>query len=198
MVERKRIHIVNRQAEAFDVNKVIKAGALKNEADYERAMIADRKLRLMAREDAKYKAIRSSLRRIIAAYEKKHWKDEKAITKEKVRESDLAELSAERERQFLLKRKELIRERLKKYNMTQQQLGEVLDHPGKSYVSELINGISPFSNKDLSIISRLLKIDMNHLVSTFIPLNDCRRIITVIKKQNNPKLKIEAKDLVLS
>lgn len=195
---RKRIRTVKQQTRAFDISKLSKAGVLKNDVDYERAMIADRKLRLMAKDDPKYKAIRSSLCRLIATYEKKQWKDDEAISKEKIRESDLAELYAEREREFLLKRKELIREKLKKLDMTQQQLAEVLGHSGKSYMSELMNGISPFSNKDLSIISLLLKIDMNHLVPPFIPLNDCRRIVTVIKKQKNSKLKIEAEDLVLA
>src|SRR5689334_7812846 len=117
MAERKRVHIVKHQPQTFDVNKVIKAGVLSSEVDYERAMIADRKLRLMAKEDPKYKPIRSSLRSIIAAYEKKHWKEESVVNKGKVSESDLAELAAERERNFLAKRKELIRERLRQLNM---------------------------------------------------------------------------------
>lgn len=197
MAERKKLHRITQRAQTFDVNKIIASGVIENELDHERAMVADRKLRLMAKEDPKFRSVRTSLRNLIIAYEKRHWKNVQVITKEKIRESDLAELVAEREQLFLARRKELVRDRLKKLNMTQQDLGEVLDHGSKSYMSELINGISPFSMKDLTIISLVLKIDMNHLVPTFLPTTDRRRIITVIKKQNNPKLKFDEKDLVM-
>ena len=114
MAERKKLHRITQRAQTFDVNKIIASGVIENELDHERAMVADRKLRLMAKEDPKFRSVRTSLRNLIIAYEKRHWKNVQVITKEKIRESDLAELVAEREQLFLARRKELVRDRLKK------------------------------------------------------------------------------------
>lgn len=40
---------------AFDIEQLVEAGAITNELDYERAMIADRKLRLLAKESVHFK-----------------------------------------------------------------------------------------------------------------------------------------------
>ena len=45
---------------------------------------------------------------------------------------------------FIHKRKENIRKKLKEFDMTQQDLVIILGHP-KLYMSELINGVSPFT-----------------------------------------------------
>ena len=111
MVKKTRVHtVVNGQ---FDINKLIKAGVIKDEVEFERALIADRKLLLLAKEDSNAKSLRSRLRSLITAYERKNWSDEKAIDAARIRESDRAELFAERERVFIGRRKLLIRKKLK-------------------------------------------------------------------------------------
>ncbi len=152
----------------FDIRDLIKAGEIKNELDFERALIADRRLRVMSKKDAKYKELRKKLRDIIEKYEKSNWGLNSEISNEKIYESDMAEMLSEKERLFVQRRKELIKRKLKQLNLTQQDLGKILGHNSKSYMSELINGISPFSLKDLIIINRLLKIDLTDLIPTFL------------------------------
>ena len=48
---------------------------------------------------------------------------------------------------------------LKELNLTQQDLGTILSH-GKTYISELVNGISPFVMRDLIIIHKVLDINL--------------------------------------
>lgn len=180
------------------ISKLLEAGKIQNELDLERALIADRKLRVLSKEDSKYKVLRKQLRDLISDYENKNWSSEPKITDEKLQESDLAELIAEKERQFTHNRKQLIRKKLKDLNLTQQDLGTVLGHPSKSYMSELMNGISPFSLKDLIVISRLLKLDLTDLIPTFLPQADREKIISSIQKLDNPKLKSVKEDFVLA
>ena len=180
MVKKTRVHtLVNGQ---FDIEKLIKAGAIKDEVEFERALIADRKLRLLAKEDTNAKSPRSRLRTLITAYERKNWSDEKSIDTAKIRESDRAELFAERERAFIERRKLLIRKKLKSLNLSQQDLGQILGHDSKSYMSELINGISAFSLKDLILISILLKIRIENLIPVFLSSDDYPRLIKAVKK----------------
>ncbi|MDZ7777004.1 MAG: helix-turn-helix transcriptional regulator [Bacteroidales bacterium] len=73
------------------------------------------------------------------------------ISDSQVENSDKAEEIVNYEQKFIDKRKDSIRKKLKQYDMTQQDLGVILGHP-KSYMSELINGVSQFTLKDLVII----------------------------------------------
>lgn len=182
----------------FDISQLIKTGKIQNELDFERALIADRKLRVLSKENPKFKSIRKKLRDLIEQYENENWSAESKISDKKLGESDLAELVAEKERLFIQRRKELIRKKLKNLNLTQQDFGKVLGHQSKSYMSELINGVSPFSLKDLIVINRILKIDLIDLVPTFLPQSDRVKIRTTIKKLNNPKLKLSKDDLAIA
>jgi len=51
----------------------LEIGKIQNELDFEKALIADRKLRVLSKEDSKYKVIRKKLRDLIANYEDKNW-----------------------------------------------------------------------------------------------------------------------------
>ena len=84
----------------LDISKLLEFGKIQNELDLERALIADRKLRVLSKEDSKYKAIRKKLRDLIEDYENKNWSTNSRITDKKIQESDLVELIAEKERQF--------------------------------------------------------------------------------------------------
>ncbi|MEO5788894.1 MAG: helix-turn-helix domain-containing protein [Gelidibacter sp.] len=181
----------------LDISDLLEHGKIQNELDLERAMIADRRLRVLSKEDPKYKVLRKKLRDWIEDYENKNWSTNSKISEEKIQDSDLAELIAERERQFIQNRKGLIRKKLKNLNLTQQDLGSVLGHNSKSYMSELMNGMSPFSLKDLIVINRLLKIELSDLIPTFLPESDQVRIKTSIDKLDNPKLKLSQDDFKL-
>lgn len=182
----------------FDILELIKLGEIKNELDFERALIADRKLRVLSKENPKFKTLRKKLRDLIEVYENKNWSPDSRISDKKLRESDIVELIAEKERLFMERRKELIKSKLKKVNLNQQDFGAILGHKSKSYISELMNGINPFSLRDLIIINRLLKIDLTDLVPTFLPENERVKIRTSIEKLENPKLKLSKEDFALS
>ena len=175
--------------------KIIRKGSISNELELEKALIIERKLRLLVAENLEYKEIRIQLRSIIKDYEKKNWSADSVISLEKIIESDAAEFSAEIERQFLAKRREIIKSKLVEFGLNQQDLGLILNH-SKSYMSELINGINPFSIKDLIIIHKLFKIKLEELIPTIIPEKETGRIKTSILKINKPKLKLGKNDLV--
>ena len=177
---------------------MIEQGIIQNELDYERAMIAERKLRLLSKEVPNYIPERKKLRDLIEAYEKKHWSSDAEVSEEVIRESDLAEKIAETERQFIERRKALIRHKIKDIDLSQQELGVILGHHNKSYISELMNGISPFSLRDLIIINRLLKIDMDDLIPPFLSHSDRENIKISIAKLKNPKLKLIKDDFVFA
>lgn len=179
-----------------DVRGFISNG-IQNELDLERAMVLDRKLKLMAKEDPELKLLRKELRSVIKEYESKHWSDSESITDEQVRQSDAAEFIAEIERSFYENRKNIIRKKLKEIGLTQQGLGFILGH-GKSYISELVNGVSPFTMRDLVIIHRLFNIELKALVPTFIPHDDKVKLKSSISKLENPNLKLRSEDLVSS
>lgn len=182
----------------FDIEEILELGEIQNELDFERALIADRKLRVLSKENPKYKTLRRKLRDLIEDYESKNWSSASRITDKKLKESDLAEAIAEKERQFIENRKELIKSKLKRLNLTQQDFGKILGHKSKSYMSELMNGINPFSLRDLIIINRLLKIDLTDLVPTFLPQTDRNKIKSSIEKLENPKLQLSQDDFALA
>ena len=182
----------------LDITNLLEIGKIQNELELERALIADRKLRVLSKEDQKYKVIRKKLRDLIEDYENKNWSSTSTITEAKIQESDSAEVTAEKERLFIHNRKELIRKKLKLLNLTQQSLGAVLGHNSKSYMSELMNGVSPFSLKDLIVINRLLNIDFANLIPTFLNQSDLEKITASIQKLANPKLKLIKDDFELA
>ena len=84
----------------FNIESIINKGHITNELDYDRALIADRKLRLIAKEDLHYKTMRSKLRDLIEKYESAEWSDVDKIDEKKLVESDKSERIAEQERLF--------------------------------------------------------------------------------------------------
>jgi len=179
----------------LDIKEVINIGRLENEYDLEKASVLERKLRLMIHENPDLKPIRKKLRDLIKDYEDREWSDFDKITDSQVKESDKAEEIVEFERKFIQKRKESIRKRLKEFDMTQQDLSVILGHP-KSYMSELINGVSQFTLKDLAIIHRILGINLNILIPTYLQSETRDKVRESIKKLNKPKLRLRKTELV--
>jgi hypothetical protein len=185
------------EEEQLDLNKMLEQGFIRNELDFERALVADRKLRLLSKEYPTYKSDRKKLRDIIEMWEKRQWSADSDITNEKIDESDLSEKIALLEFQFIERRKKLIRKKLKSLNLKQQDLGVILGHNSKSYISELMNGLIPFSLKDIIVINRVIRIDFADLIPAILSHNERLKIIMSINKLQNPKLKLCKDDFAL-
>lgn len=180
-----------------DLKSILKAGKLNDELDLERALLLDRKLRLLAKDNPEIAESRKKLRAIIKIYEEANWSKESEINEVTLKESDLAEYIVDQERIFLENRKKTIKAKLDQYKITQQELGKILGH-GKSYMSELMNGVNPFSMRDIIILHRLFGIKLEHLIPTTISQNDRVKIATSISELNNPELKLGKGDLVFA
>jgi antitoxin component HigA of HigAB toxin-antitoxin module len=170
----------------FDIEKIIDDGCISNELDYERALIADRKLRLLAKENSHFKTLRKKLRNLIELYENAEWSNVEQLDHNKLFESDNAERLAEIERLFVENRKLAIRKKLKELHLKQEDLAILLGHKSKTHISELINGIKPFTLKDLIIIKIFFKIDLEILIPTFLSHQDYIKVREAIQKLNKP------------
>ena len=170
---------------------------LDNEYDLQKALLLDRKLRLMVKENSDLKQIHDKLFKLIQDYEAKNWSDSDNIPDNRFDEAETAEQLVEIERKFIAQRKEVIRKKLKSYDMNQTDLAILLGHK-KSYMSELINGVSQFSMKDLVIIHRVLRIDLVKLIPTYLQNETRERVKQTITQLNKPKLRLRKKDLIMS
>jgi len=162
--------------EPFDLEKLLKKGVITSELEYERTMEAFKTLRHLSAEDPKFLISREKLFDILEIYEKQEWSHVDLVTDLQVIESDAAEEFVAKERAFFQKRKKKIKLRLKALNLTQGDLTAVLGHKSKTYISELINGLSPFTLKDLVILHHFLSINMKDLVPTFLNEQEMERI----------------------
>jgi antitoxin component HigA of HigAB toxin-antitoxin module len=180
MVKKKWIHRIMKTH--FDIETIVEKGIITNELDYDRALIADRKLRLLAKESLHFKNLRAKLRDIIEKYEDSEWNDVGKIDDNKILESEKSEHIAELERLFLENRKQAIRKKLKEFDLTQENLASILGHKSKTHMSELMNGIKPFTLKDLIIINRLLKIEITILIPVFLSKEDQTKVKEAVIK----------------
>lgn len=178
----------------FSIQNVEKINTLNSELELEKATDLYLKLRVLSKENESYKILRERLSKLIKEYEDKNWSDSKSITNQQVEESDLAEQIVQTENSFYTKRKEIIRKKLKENGLNQTNLANILGH-SKGYVSELINGIRPFSKDDLVIINRLLKIDLENLIPTFIKEEKVIHIRKTLKSIPKNKIRLSNKDL---
>lgn len=172
-----------------DLKTILKAGIIANELELERALVLDNQLRLMMKEQPQLAESRKALRALIHAYEETNWSKDSVVDEAKMEESDLAEFIAKQERLFVEHRKAAIKAKLTELKLTQQDLGILLGH-GKSYMSELMNGVSAFHQRDLIIIHRLLHIPLEELISTTLSHRDILRLKRSISNLNKPQLKL--------
>lgn len=173
----------------------MKKGFIKNELDYDRALIADRKLRLLANESPHFKTLRSKLRNLIEEYENSEWSDVDSIDSKKLIESEKTEHIAEQERLFIENRKQAIRKKINEFDLTQENLASILGHKSKTYMSELMNGIKPFTLRDLIIINRLFDIEIDLLIPRFLSKKDQSDVKEALEKL---EVNLSCDDLVLS
>lgn len=180
----------------FSIQNIEKINTLTSELEYEKASSLYLNLRVRVKEDKSYEPIRRHLRRLIKDYEQKNWADEHKITDNQIKESDLAELIVQAENRFYQKRKELIKANLKVFGLNQNDLAKILGHR-KGYMSELINGLRPFSKEDLVIINRLFKIKFEDLIPALIQQEKASHIKKTLESLPNNKIKLTKKDFDL-
>jgi transcriptional regulator with XRE-family HTH domain len=180
----------------FSIQNIHRLNSLESELDLEKASSLFLKLRVLEKEDESYKPIRKHLRNLIKDYEEKNWADEDSITDNQIKDSDLAETLIQAENDFYQKRKELIKKKLKEVGLTQNDLAKILGHR-KGYMSELINGLRPFSKEDLIVINRLFKIKLEDLIPTFIKQDRASHIKRTLESFSHSKIKLTKSDFDL-
>ena len=176
-----------------DIREIENLERLTSSYEFEKALLLDKKLRLLIKEQPDLKPLRKKLRRLMSEYEERVWSEPHKVSDQQISESERAERTVEAERRFLKKRKEAIRKKLKEHGMNQQDLGFLLGH-SESYVSELMNGISPFTMKDLVIIHRVFRIPLNTLIPTYLQTETHDQVNESIRKLNKPELRIKKDD----
>lgn len=182
--------------ERLAIHNIQKLDSLSNEVEYEKATSLYLKLRVLIKEDESYKPIRVHLRSLIKKYEQDNWINENSITDNQIKDSDLAESLVQAENEFYYKRKKLIKEKLKTFELNQNELAKILGHR-KGYMSELINGLRPFSKDDIVVINRLLKIGLDDLIPTFIKQDKALHIKKTLNSLSHNKIKLSKKDFDL-
>ncbi len=180
----------------FSIQNIQKIASLKSELEYEKASSLFLQLRVLIKNDKTYEPIRNHLRDLIRKYEKNNWSNENAITNNQIKESDLAEALVEAENEFYKKRKELIKSKLKETGLNQNDLARILGHR-KGYMSELVNGLRPFSKDDLVIINRLFKIKFEDLIPAFINQEKASHIRKTLESISNNKIRLTKRDFDL-
>lgn len=192
MVEKPKSNLI---MEKFSIQNIEKISSLESELEVEKASDLFLKLRVLAKENESYKVLRKQLSKLIKDYEDKHWSNTEVTNDEQIEKSDLAERIVQAENEFYSKRKQIIREKLKDSGLNQTHLAKILGHR-KGYISELINGIRPFSKDDLVIINRLFKIELELLIPTFIKEEQVIHITKTLK--SIPKNKIVLSKQILN
>ncbi len=178
----------------FEIDNILQIATLNSELEFERASSLYLKLRWMIKDDSSLEPIREHLKGLISEYERTNWSNDNKINDEQLKENDNAVELIAKENKFIQKRKEIIKERLQENELYQQDLGKLLGHR-KNYMSELINGIRPFSRDDLVVIHRILNIELKDLISPFIKVDTAKHIRKVLIELNRKRLKLNKNDL---
>ncbi|SEI46041.1 hypothetical protein SAMN05216327_101741 [Dyadobacter sp. SG02] len=174
-----------------DIRRILDAGRIDNELDLERVTLAERHLMLQEEQQPELREMRRTLSNLTIDYENRYWSDSSRVSDAQVQEHDAAEIQAEREYVFIRDRRKLILEKLQAFSLKQKDLALLLNH-SKSYTSELLNGIRPFSTNDLKLIHLLFEIPLTDLIITIPSQGTLSRLETAIDKISsaNPKAKL--------
>ena len=178
----------------LEIDNILKIDELNSELEFERATLIHGKLRWMVEEDSSLEPIRQHLIVLIEKYEKAHWNDELEITEELIQESDIAEKIVSAESTFIQKRKELLKLKIKENDIAQKDLAKILGHR-PNYMSELINGIRPFSRDDIVVINRLFEIEFKDLIPPFLKKEVTNHIKMTLGELKNNKIRLRIKDI---
>jgi len=164
-----------------NIKRILDAGRIENELDHERIMLADRQLMHEEVVQPDLRTTRKAISDMIVEYEDRYWSDENQVTDAQMEESEAAEIQAEKEYAFLWQRRKLILAKLQELSLKQKDLALLLNH-SKSYTSELLNGIRPFSTNDLKLIHLLFQIPLTDLIITIPSQETLSRLETAIDK----------------
>ncbi|MCF6352570.1 MAG: helix-turn-helix domain-containing protein [Cyclobacteriaceae bacterium] len=178
----------------LEIDNILKIDDLNSELEFERATSIQGKLRWMVKEDKSLEPVRQHLIDLVEKYENTYWNKEAQITDVQIIESDLADKVVSAENVFIQKRKELIKEKLKENEITQKDFGKILGHR-PNYISELINGVRPFSRDDIIVIYRLFEIEFKDLIPPFLKKEVANHIRTTLEKLKIKKVRLKIKDL---
>lgn len=182
--------------EQLTIGNLRKVKTITNELEFERASSMYLKLRALSTKENSYQEEKEYLESLISQYEKKHWLENEDLSEDQIKESDTAESLVRSENEFYAKRREIIREKLKQVGLNQNDLARLLGHR-KGYMSELINGLRPFSKEDIVVVNRLLKIKFEDLIPTFIKQTRAEHIRKTLKKMPKSRVKLTKKDFDL-
>ena len=183
--------------ERLDIDNILKLDFLNNEMEYEKAISIYGRLRWMVKEDENLKPIKEHLKELIKAYEIENWDNEEKINDEKIKESDIAEKLIVAENNFIAKRKKIIKDKLKENGLNQKDLASILGHR-PNYMSELINGVRPFSRDDIIAIHRLFEIELKDLMPPFLKTETANHIKRTLKNLKNKRTKIKIRDIEIT
>jgi len=178
----------------LEIDNILKIDELNNELEFEKATSILGRLRWMVEEDSSLEPVRQHLFELIEKYESKNWGIEAEISEEQIRESDLAEKIVNAENLFVQKRKDLIKKILKENEITQKDLGKILGHR-PNYMSELMNGVRPFSRDDIIVIHRLFEIEFEVLIPPFLKKEVTNHIKSTLGELKSKKVRLKIRDL---
>ncbi len=178
----------------LEIDNILKIDELKSELEFEQATSIQGKLRWMVKDDRSLEPIRQHLLVLIEKYESKHWENESEITEEQIKKSDNAEKIINAENIFIQKRKELIKTKLKENGMSQKDLAKLLGHR-PNYMSELMNGVRPFSREDIVVMHRLFGIEFGILIPPFLKNEITNHINNTLNEMKNKSVKLKLDDL---
>ena len=181
----------------LEIDNILKINNLNDELEFERATSIYGKLRWMVKNDSSLKPVRIHLKTLIKQYEKDNWESDANISDRQIEESDIAEKIVKNENEFIQRRKKLIKNKLNELGLLQQDLATILGHR-PNYMSELINGIRPFSRDDIVVIHRLFEIEFNDLIPKYLKTEVTNHIRLTLGKLKNKNTKLRIKDVELA
>lgn len=174
-----------------NIKRILDAGRIETELECEQVTLAKRYLRLHEENLPNLGTTIKALSNLIIEFEDRRWSERSLITDAQIEESDAAVIQAEKEYVFIRQRRNLILAKLQELSLKQKDLALLLNH-SKSYTSELLNGIRPFSTNDLKLIHLLFEIPLTDLIITIPSQETLDRLETAIGKISslNPKAKL--------
>ncbi|MDR6803732.1 transcriptional regulator with XRE-family HTH domain [Dyadobacter sp. BE34] len=174
-----------------NIKRILDAGRIETELECEQVTLAKRYLRLHEENLPDLGTTIKALSNLIIEFEDRRWSDRSLITDAQIEESDAAVIQAEKEYVFIRQRRNLILAKLQELSLKQKDLALLLNH-SKSYTSELLNGVRPFSTNDLKLIHLLFEIPLTDLIITIPSQETLSRLETAIDKISsfNPKAKL--------
>ncbi|MCK4991602.1 MAG: hypothetical protein KAS29_13990, partial [Bacteroidales bacterium] len=84
--------------ELLNIRDIKNIQKLDSEYDLQKALLLDRKLRLLVKDNTSLKPIRTKLKGLIQEYEEQEWSNSEFISNQQVKEADIAEQLVESER----------------------------------------------------------------------------------------------------